>query len=47
MWSQEYASYHSSKIAQVENVVGLRWSREEAVHGVLIDCHGGLDHDLA
>lgn len=47
MWSQENSSYHSSKVPQVEDVVGLRWRGEEAVHGILIDCHGGLDHDLA
>lgn len=47
MWSQQHASYHSGKISQVEDVVGLRWGWKEAVHGVLIDCHGGLNHDLA
>lgn len=47
MRSQQHASYHSGKISQVEDVVGLRWGWKEAVHGVLIDRHGGLNHDLA
>lgn len=47
IWSKEYASNHSSKITQVENVVGLRWSWEEAAHGILINCKGGLYHDFA
>lgn len=44
---QEHTSYHSSKISQVKNVVGLRWGGEKACYSFLVDSHSSLHHDFA
>lgn len=47
VWCEKRAADHSSEIPQVKDVMGLGWGWEEVVYGILVDCHGGLDHALS
>lgn len=46
VWREKGAADHSSKVPQVKNVMGFGWGWKEVVYGILVDCHGGLDHAL-
>ena len=42
LWlDEEAAEHHTSKVTQIEDIVGLGWCWQQIAHGFLVDVHGG------